>query len=108
MNRLRRLENEIKGWLPAESATVGPDGLQSRWRRLASHPFSTEYHLKCPKCGHEFDFDYSQWNSSSDPDVPGISYRYGPHRFSINCPSCHKRSRYHVSEKEGVNPTKQR
>jgi endogenous inhibitor of DNA gyrase (YacG/DUF329 family) len=67
----------------------------------------TEYHLKCPECGHEFDLNCSQWNSLSDPDVPGLIYRYGPHRFSIDCPSCHKWSRYHVSEEDEVELTRQ-
>ncbi len=60
----------------------------------------TEYHLKCPKCRHEFDLNYSQWNSLSDPDSSGSIHRYGPHRFSVPCRSCGKRSTYHVS-KEG-------
>ena len=107
MNPLRRLGREIRGWLPANWAAAELPAPQSRWSRLASHQFSTEYHLKCPKCGHEFDFNYSQWNSSSDPDVPGISYRYGPHMFSISCPSCRKRSRYHVSAKDEVRAIRQ-
>lgn len=64
----------------------------------------TEYHLKCPECGHEFDFNYSQWNSLSDPHI-GISYRWGRYEFEVKCPSCHERSYYHVSEKDEVPET---
>ena len=34
------------------------------------------YHVICPNCGHEFNIDYSEWNSLSDPEV-GIIFRYG-------------------------------
>jgi DNA-directed RNA polymerase subunit M/transcription elongation factor TFIIS len=56
-----------------------------------------KYHLKCPKCGYEFDLNYSQLNSLSDPDV-GITWREGAHRFAVKCPECHSRSHYHISE----------
>ncbi len=63
------------------------------------------YHLTCPKCGHEFDFNYDQWNSLSDPSVPGLVWREGGHSFAIKCPSCRKRSHYKVSEADEVNET---
>lgn len=63
---------------------------------------STEYHLKCPKCGHEFNLNYDQWNSLSDPDVPGLIWREGVHAFAVKCPSCRKRSHYHVSDEDMV------
>lgn len=58
---------------------------------------SQEYHLKCPKCGHEFDISYDPLNSFSDPDA-GIIIREGTHRFAAKCPSCRRRSHYHMSD----------
>lgn len=59
----------------------------------------TLYHLKCPNCGEEFDFDYSEINSFSKL---GLVFRYGPNAFSVKCPKCRKRSRYHVTEADRV------
>ena len=44
-----------------------------------------KYHIICPNCGHEFNIDYSEWNSLSDPEV-GIIFRYGSNTFSCKCP----------------------
>jgi phage terminase large subunit GpA-like protein len=57
------------------------------------------YHLKCPNCGEEFDFDYNEFNSFSKL---GLVFRYGPYSFSVKCPNCRKRSRYHVTEADRV------
>ena len=54
------------------------------------------YHLTCPRCSNEFDFEYSEWNSLSDTKDFGIVFREAPHAFSIKCPACRKRSHYHV------------
>ena len=62
---------------------------------------SIKYHIICPNCGHEFNIDYSEWNSLSDPEV-GIIFRYGSNTFSCKCPQCHKRSRYHVTDSNEV------
>jgi endogenous inhibitor of DNA gyrase (YacG/DUF329 family) len=56
---------------------------------------ATLYNLKCPECGKEFQFNYSEINSFSDL---GIVFRYGPHAFSVKCPQCRKRTRYHVTD----------
>jgi Fe2+ or Zn2+ uptake regulation protein len=60
---------------------------------------SQDYHLKCPKCGHEFDLNYDPLNSLSDPEA-GIIIREGTYRFAAKCPECKKRSHYHMSEDE--------
>ncbi|MEM0156404.1 MAG: hypothetical protein QW597_07400 [Thermoplasmataceae archaeon] len=57
------------------------------------------YHLKCPLCGHEFDFDY---NSMVGISRLGIVMRYGPYSFSVKCPACRKRSRYNVTEEDRI------
>ncbi|KQB35355.1 MULTISPECIES: CpXC domain-containing protein [Acidiplasma] len=56
-----------------------------------------KYHLKCPKCGHEFNINYDPWVSFPDPDL-GIIIREGKHRFAVRCPACHKTSHYHMSD----------
>lgn len=58
----------------------------------------SEFHLKCPKCVNEFDFEYDQLNSFSDPNVPGITWREGTHRFAVKCHSCGKRFHYHMGD----------
>ncbi|MEM0161372.1 MAG: hypothetical protein QW258_04335 [Thermoplasmata archaeon] len=63
---------------------------------------SKKYHLKCPNCGNEFDFNYNEFSSLSDPNIPGLVFRYGPHSFSIKCPQCHKRNRYSVTDEDLV------
>ena len=55
----------------------------------------TMYHLKCPNCGHDFDFNYNQFVGISKL---GIVMRYGPNSFSVKCPFCRKRERYEVSD----------
>jgi endogenous inhibitor of DNA gyrase (YacG/DUF329 family) len=59
----------------------------------------TMYHLKCPNCGNEFDFDYNQLIGISKL---GIVFRYGAHDFSVKCPACRKRQRFHVSDEDRV------
>jgi predicted RNA-binding Zn-ribbon protein involved in translation (DUF1610 family) len=59
----------------------------------------TMYHLKCPNCGFEFDFDYNQFVSISKL---GIVMRYGAHDFSVKCPNCRKRQRFHVEDADRV------
>ena len=59
----------------------------------------TIYHLTCPKCDTEFDFNYNQLMSISKH---GIVFRFGPYSFSVKCPNCRKRSRYHVSDEDRV------
>jgi endogenous inhibitor of DNA gyrase (YacG/DUF329 family) len=59
----------------------------------------TLYHLKCPNCQHEFDFDYNQFVSISKL---GIVMRYGPHMFSVKCPNCRKRERFHVGDEDRI------
>ncbi len=59
------------------------------------------YHVKCPNCGNEFNVNYSEWNSLSDPSL-GLIFRWGPHSFSVKCPQCHKRERYHVTPADAV------
>ncbi|MEJ2252449.1 MAG: hypothetical protein P8Y70_20750 [Candidatus Lokiarchaeota archaeon] len=57
------------------------------------------YHLTCPRCGNEFDFDYNQFSSLTKF---GLVIRYGAHSFSVKCPSCRKRARYHVTDNDRV------
>lgn len=63
--------------------------ISGSWRDM------TLYHLHCPKCGEEFDFNY---NSLVGISKLGIVVRYGPHDFSVKCPNCRKRGRYSVTE----------
>lgn len=59
---------------------------------------ATDSNLKCPKYGHDFKLSYSQFDSFSDPSVPGLIWREGAHRFAVKCPSCRKRSHYHMTD----------
>ncbi|MHB1439819.1 MAG: hypothetical protein ACYCSO_02135 [Cuniculiplasma sp.] len=57
---------------------------------------TTKYRVKCPNCGNEFDVNYSIFNAFSDPNL-GMIFRWGPHSFSVKCPQCFIRKRYHVT-----------
>ncbi|MCL4323842.1 MAG: hypothetical protein M1498_05290 [Candidatus Thermoplasmatota archaeon] len=62
---------------------------------------SVLYHVNCPNCGNEFNVNYSELNSFSDPPL-GIIFRWGPFSFSVKCPECHKRERFHVTPDDAV------
>lgn len=49
----------------------------------------TEEHLKCPKCGFEFDYYYSVAYSLSSLKISQF--------FRAECPRCHRTSIYHTS-----------
>lgn len=57
----------------------------------------TLYHLVCPKCSNEFNFNYNPLIGISKL---GIVVRYGMNDFSVKCPSCRGRSRYSVGEED--------
>ncbi|WMT49871.1 MAG: hypothetical protein RE472_02620 [Thermoplasmatales archaeon] len=45
--------------------------------------------------------NYSEWNSLSDTSL-GLIFRWGPYSFSVKCPQCHKRERYHVTPEDAI------
>ncbi len=62
------------------------------------------FHLKCPECGNEFNLDYNYLAKDIKiPNIPGVRF-YTPHIFSVKCPSCGKRTRYHTTDEDIVNP----
>lgn len=62
----------------------------------------TRYRLSCPKCGQEFEVNYSPWSSLTGPGIPGLIFREGIHDFSCKCPGCGKRAHDHVTDADEI------
>lgn len=60
------------------------------------------YHLVCPNCGSEFDFDFDPILKSPMVYNHGMVFYYGLHTFSVKCGQCKKRNRYHVNEEDRI------
>lgn len=58
-----------------------------------------KYHIICPQCGDEFDYNYNYLASISHF---GFVMRYGAQSFSVKCPECRKRAGYNAKDKEVV------